>query len=141
MRTEAKFIKPDDFYNFTGKNLYKELQVEDNESNKVDLFLMYIEEVMLDYIDMKSFMLYDLRNDELTPFQKEQLQKALIFQAEYVIRNGNLFTDSGYDIDKGFIADYDKIQAIAVCRPAENALIKAGIINHKIRNRIRYWSV
>ena len=139
MRTEARFVKPDDFFNFTGKNLYKELQVDDNESNKVDLFLMYVEEVMLDYIDMKSFRLYDWNT--LTPFQKEQLQKALIFQVEYIIRNGNLFTDSGYDMDKGFIADYEKIQAIAVCRPAENALIKAGIINHKIRNRIRYWSI
>ncbi len=139
MRTEARFLKPDDYYNYTGKNLYKELQAKDNESNKVDLFIMYVEDVLLDYIDEKSFRVYDW--NQITTFQKEQLQRALIYQIDYIIRNGNLFTDSGYDIDKGFIADYNKIQQIAVCKPTINALVTCGLLNQKIKNRIRYWSI
>lgn len=139
MRTEAMFIKPDDFYNYTGKNLYKELRVHENESNKVDLFLMYVEDAMLERVSATSFRLYDW--NQLTPYQKEQMQKALIYQTQYIIRSGDLFTDSGYDVDKGFIADYNKIQQIALCRPAIDALINAGTYNHKIKNRIRYWSI
>jgi hypothetical protein len=119
--------------------LYSELQVNDNESNKVDLFLMYIEDTMLDRVDATGFRIYDYNH--LTPYQKEQLQRALIYQTDYIIRNGDLFTDSGYDVDKGFIADYSKIQQIALCRPAIDALLNSGIYNHKIKNRIRTWSI
>lgn len=139
MRTEARFIKPDDFFNYTGMNLYEKLKLKDNESNKADLFLMYVEDTMLDRVDATSFRICDY--DHLTPYQKEQLQRALIYQSQYIIRSGDLFTDSGYDVDKGLIADYNKIQQIALCRPAIDALINAGLYNHKIRNRIRYWSI
>lgn len=139
MRTEARFLKPDDYYNYTGKNLYKELQTNDNESNKVDLFIMYVEDVLLDYIEANSFR--DFKWEAITSFQKEKLQRALIYQIDYIIRNGDLFTDSGYDVDKGFIADYNKIQAISICQPTINILVNSGLLNHKIRNRIRYLDI
>lgn len=136
IRTEARFVKPDDYFNFFGENLYQKLRAKDNESNKVDIFLMNIEDIMLTKIDKMSFRVDDF--NRLTEFQKECLQKAILFQAEYIVRNGNLFTDSGYDPEKGFVADYEKIQNAALCQAAVDKLVICGLINHNIRNRRRY---
>lgn len=136
MRTEARFVKPDDYFNYTGKNLYRALKANDNESNKVDSFLMRIEDILLTKIDKMSFRIDDF--NALTDFQKDCLQKAIILEVEYIIRNSDMFTDSGYDPEKGFIADYDKIQNAALCQPAVDKLVICGLINHNIRNRRRY---
>lgn len=136
MRTEARFVKPDDFFNYTGRNLYRELKANENESNKVDIFLMNIEDIVLTKIDKISFRIDDFNH--LTPFQMDCLQKAIILEVEYIIRNGNMFTDSGYDPEKGFVADYDKIQATALCQPAIDKLTICGLINYNVRNRRRF---
>lgn len=136
MKIEPKFVKPDDFYNYTGKNLYELLNCDENESNKADLFLLKIEDSLLCRIDSTSFRLTDW--DNLSSYQLECLQKAIIYQAEYIIRNSDLFTDSGYDMERGFIADPDKLQKAAICPISKDLLLNCGIINHVIHNRKRY---
>lgn len=139
MRTEPKFVKPDDFFNYTGKDLKKLLRINDNESNMANIFLMQVEDKLLTRIDAETF-----RNtswDNLTEFQKECLQKAIIIEAEYIIRNGDLFTDSGYNVNQGVIADADAIQRIAICRPAIDKLVVCGLYNHVMTNRNRYTTL
>lgn len=136
MRTEAIFVKPDDYFNFFGDNLYKKMMVKDNESNRVDLFLMYVEEAIMTNLDTLSFRLD--KWDNLTPLQKECMQKAVLFQANYILRNGDMFSDSGYDPERGFVADPAKIQNAAICDLAKKELVKCGLWNHVILNRRRY---
>lgn len=136
MRTEPRFVKPSDYENYTGVSLNAELKVNQNESNKANLFLMQIEDMLLARIDKTSFRLYDWNN--LTEYQKDCLQKAIIIETQYIIRNSNIFTDSGYDPERGEIINIDKLQNIAICPSAIDFLSNCGLYNHVIKNRYRF---
>lgn len=136
MRTEAYFVKPDDFFNYTGKDLNACLQINDNLSNAANIFLMQIEDRMLARIDMLSFRIR--RWDQLSDYQKESLQKAIIVEAEYIIRNSDLFTDSGYDLERGEVISSAKLRDIEICRASLDLLRKCGLLNQVIQNRYRW---
>ncbi|WP_281512259.1 hypothetical protein [Mammaliicoccus vitulinus] len=135
LRTEPIFVKPSDFNNYTGKDINLLLHSNSNESNKANLFFVAIEDKLLSRIDMMSFRLSKWEN--LSPYQLECLQKAIIYQAEYVLRNSDLSTDSGYDVGEGEKIDYDKLQKIAICGASIDILTVCGLINHVIQNRRR----
>mgnify|MGYP004643454335 CR=1 FL=1 len=136
MRTEPRFVKPSDYLNYIGRDLNFELKANQNESNKANLFLMQIEDMLLARIDKTSFRLYSW--DCITEYQKDCLQKAIIIEANYIIRNSNLFTDSGYDPDRGEIIDINKLQNVAICPSAIDFLSNCGLYNHVIKNRYRF---
>ena len=136
MRTEPKFVKESDFNNYTGKDLRALLKVPSNQRNACNIFLMQIEDRLLTRVDVMTF-----RNnswDDLTDFQLECLQKAIITEAEYIIRNGDIFTDSGYDEEKGIVISQEALNKIAICGVAKDFLIRCGLWNHVITNRRRY---
>lgn len=139
MRTTPRFVTPDDYFNYTGKSLNAELQLESNTSNVANIFLMQIEDKILARIDSMSFRTTPW--NRLTPFQTECLQKAIIVEAEYIIRNSDLFTDSGYDPEKGEIISMQKLQNIEICRSSIDFLKNCGLYNHVIKNRRRYLEV
>lgn len=136
MRTSARFISVDDYYNYTGKFLQKILQPNDNNSNAADLFLMQIEDRVLAKIDEMSFRVTDF--NELTSYQKENLQKAIIEECEYIMRNSDIFTDSGYDLERGEIISKEKLKNLELCNIAETYLRNCGLLNQKIGNRRRW---
>ena len=136
MRTEPRFVKPSDFYNYTGKELNALLQINNNISNASNLFLMQIEDRLLARIDMMSFRTRSW--DNLTDLQKECLQKAIITEAEYIIRNSDLFTDSGYDLERGEIISGAKLRELEICRPALDYLRGCGLLNQVIQNKYRW---
>lgn len=136
MRTTPRFVTPSDYENYKGENLLRILKINDNSSNKADLFLMQVEDLLLARIDATSFRLNDW--NDLTEFQLESLQKAIIIQADYIIRNSNLFTDSGYDLEKGLIIDPDVLAKITLCNSAVDFLRNCGLYNHVIQNKGRY---
>lgn len=134
IRTRPRFVTPSDFQNYTGKNL-KAILKSDGVNNFDNLFLMRVEDRLLVAIDKMSFRTYSF--DNLTEFQKENLQKAIIEQAEYIIRNGDIYTDSGYDLEK-IIANPGFLESIEICRIAKSYLITSGLLNFNIQNRRRY---
>ena len=136
MRTEPRFVTPSDFLNYTGKDLSHILRTNNNISNAPNLFLLMVEDTLLTRIDSMSFRLRTW--DNLSEYQKESLQKAIIHQANYVLRNGDIFSDSGYDLERGEIIPYEKLQSIAICSTAKDLLRNCGLLNQKIRNRRRY---
>ena len=136
MRTEPRFVKESDFLNYTGKNLAEILNEDSNVSNKANIFLMQIEDEFLARIDNMTFR--TTAWEEISEFQRECLQKAIIKQAEYILRNSDLFTDSGYDPEKGEIIPYEKLQAITICKSSIDFLKMCGLFNHVIQNRRRY---
>lgn len=136
MRTEPRFVRPSDFDNYTGKNLRALLRVPNGGQNACNLFLMQIEDMLLTRVDVMTF-----RNnawEDLTEFQLECLQKAIIYEAEYILRNGDLFTDSGYDEEKGIVITQEQLNKIAICSVSKDYLIRCGLWNHVITNRRRY---
>ena len=94
--TSPRFVTSDDYFNYTGKDLNAELQSNENESNKADLFLKNIEDELMARIDRISFRVYDY--DNLPKYQADCFRRAIIQQAYYVIRNSELSNDSEYDL-------------------------------------------
>lgn len=139
MNTEPKYVKPDDFFNYTGRNLSEELQLNDNESNQANIFLKNIESDLMSRVDAISFRIFHW--DHLSQFQLECLQEAIILQAEYVIRGGDMMGDSGYEPERGFVASMDRIQEAAMSPKAKDRLIKCGLLNHVIKNRRRFMQI
>jgi hypothetical protein len=136
MRTEPRFVKESDYNNYTGKNLKSILDPNSEIQNACNLFLLQIENRLMTKVDNMSFRTRSW--DNLTPLQKEKMQLAIIEQAEYTLRNGDLFTDSGYDIEKGEIIPAEKLRQIEVCGMALEYLQSCGLLNKNIKNRYRY---
>lgn len=136
MRTQPRFVTPSDFENYTGENLNRLLDIDSDNNNTANSFLLRIEDTLFARIDEISFRTDDW--DELTLFQRESLQKAIIEQAKYILRNSDIFTDSGYDLDKGEIISDEKLYKKEICRIAKTYLRNCGLLNQTIKNRHRY---
>jgi len=148
---KPQFVTPEDFLNYFDKDLNKILK-SDNNSNKADMFLKRIEDRLMSWIDANTFRNFDwayLRDDYVHRFEfekapaheKRQLwKKAILNQAMYVIKNGDIGLDSGYDIESGIVAKDRDLNAIEICRPSMDLMKQAGILNHVVKNRLRYTS-
>lgn len=136
MRTEPRFVKPADYFNYHGVNLDEELQTSANESNKSNIFLMKLEDKLINTMDFTACRVQSLNH--LSEYQKECLQKGILTQAEYVLRNGDISTDSGYDLDKGTITSMDNLIKIKICPSAYEFLMNSGIWSRVFVNRPRY---
>jgi hypothetical protein len=136
MRTEPIFVKESDYNNYTGRNLKNILDPNSEIQNACNLFLLQIENRIMAKVDNMSFRVRSW--DNLTPLQKEKMQLAIIEQAEYTLRNGDLFTDSGYDVEKGEIISTEKLRKIEICSIALEYLQSCGLLNKNIKNRVRY---
>ena len=135
LKTTPRFVAPSDFENYTGKNLNLLLKSNSNESNKANIFLKEIEDCLFARLDNDSFRTTDW--NRLTDLQLESVQIAIIKQAEYILRNSDLFTDSGYDLEKGEVMNFDKIRNISVCSTSRDLLFNCGLYSHVISNRYR----
>ena len=136
MRTTPRFVTKDDYFNYTNQDLDDMLKVRDKSSNLANLFLLRIEDRLMSYIDAETYRVFSYNH--LTPAQLENFQKAIIEQVEYILRNGDLFTDSGYAPEEGQKIDWNKLYDITICRTAINYLKNAGLYNKVIINRLRF---
>lgn len=138
MRTEPRFVKANDYKNYTGNDLSEMLGVEDS-NNLAEKFILRIEDILLTRIDNISFRTQTWNN--LTDYQLDCLQKAIIEQITYIVRNSDLFTDSGYDLDKGKVIDSEELYKIELCRITKDYLRKCGLLNTTIKNTYRYNNI
>lgn len=136
MRTKPRFVTKDDFFNYTNIDLDDALKIKDKSSNLANLFLLRVEDRLMSYIDAETYRIFSWNT--LNANQKENFQKAIIEQTEYILRNSDLFTDSGYDPEKGIIVEYSKLYEIMICKTAINYLKGAGLYNKVIVNRRRF---
>lgn len=135
IRNEPRFVTPDDFENYWNENLNAKLK-GDNYSNKANAFLRVVEDRLLNWIDANTFRVSPW--EDLSEFQIENLQKAILTQAMYVFRNSDISLDSGYDPERGIIADRQKLKDLTISDAALDFLKTAGLYNHKIRNKRRF---
>lgn len=149
---QPQFVSAEDFLNYWGVDLRKELKGDGDESFKADRFLRKIEDRLMTWIDANTFRVtpWDYYKDDFVPKndwqkkfvneQKDYWRKAILTQAMYVFRNSDIGMDSGYDPEKGIIAPETDLQAIEICRPCIDYLKSAGLYNHVVKNRPRYTS-
>jgi hypothetical protein len=90
----AMYITKKDYFDARGIDLEIELKgsVTDNPSKKVEIFISQIEEWLINYLASK----YDFNEGMIlaTALQESAFKKAVIYQIDYIRRNGNLSVDS-----------------------------------------------
>ena len=135
MEIKSKYITPEDFLAYTGINLLEELKDDDNPSNKANAFLFRVENRLESYI---SAYLYKDMNKEFSnfsDFQKLHYKYAIIEQALYVLKNGDISVDSGYDFESNkVVIKKAELEQRIVGINAKNELMRIGIWNRNIRN-------
>ena len=134
---QPKFVTVDDFNNYWGLDLRNLLRSDDNQSNQAERFLARVEDRLMNWIDNNTFRRIryeDLRN---RPYQFENWQKAILTQAMYLYKNGDLGIESGMDTEKGIIIPRSDLVEMEVCQAAIDFLSNAGLFNLNVKNRAR----
>ena len=137
MELKTRYINAEDFKMYFGIDLENALEDDDNPSNKVNAFLKRVEDRMMAFINANFYRNVDLEYPEFTDYQKEQYKLALLEQANYVLTQGDISVDSGYDIAEGVKASRKTLHELKISDNAKEHLILCGLWNRHIKNRGR----
>lgn len=141
MLGKPKFVSVDDFKNYWGLDLRNILRSDDNESNQAERFLARVEDRLMNWIDNNTFRRIKYEELRLRPRQYENWQKAILTQAMYMYKNGDLGIESGLDTEKGIIAARQDLVELEVSQAAIDYLSNAGLFNLNVKNRPRWGTV
>lgn len=131
-----KFVNTDMYMDYWNSDLNAILRDGSNTSNKADTFLARVEIRLMAWIDKNTFR--NVPWNRMTAYQIEKFQYAILEQAHYMIENGDIAQDSGYDQNRGMVADKPILESITVCQPCIDFLVSGGLFNLKIANRKRW---
>lgn len=132
MTFQTRYITADEFRDYTGIDLEAELKDTSNPSNKVNAFLLRIENRMEAFLNAHFFKRVTDEYPNFTDFQKKHYKLALIEQAYYVFKNGDIASDSGYDPDRGIIASKHARTEITLAPSTIDHLKLTGLWSGKI---------
>lgn len=136
-RLEPKFITVDDYNNYWGENLRDMLRsYGGDDSYAAERFLAQVELKLMRWIDTRTYR--RLRYEDLKGEQLLNWQYALVEQAKYMFKNGDLGLDSGYDPERGVVADSTTLNTLRVGNTVIDFLSQAGLFNLTVKNRPRY---
>ena len=130
---QTRYITLDDFLEYTGIDLRLELKNTANPSDKATAFLVRIEDRMEAFLNANFFKLITKEWPYFSENQKLWYKKALIEQALYVFRNGDISVDSGFDTEKGIILDRTTQKEITLSPNAINYLELCGLWTRHIK--------
>lgn len=133
MEIKTKYITPDDFKDYFGIDLDLELKALGNPSNTANAFIMRIEDRMAAFLDAEFYRRIDVVYPTFSDYQKEHYAKALLEQAMYVFKNGDISVDSGYNMDTGETASNDTIIKKIIAPNAKQELLLCGLWCRKIQ--------
>lgn len=132
---KSKYITADDFKEYFGIDLANMLKSDDNPSDTANAFLTRLENRIEAYIDANFYRKVEEEYQTFSDYQKKHYKLALLEQAMYIIRNGDISTDSGYDPEEGVKATPSQLKAIIISPNCKEQLILCGLWCRKIRNR------
>ena len=132
MALQTRYITVDEFKEWSGIDL-SDVRDDANPSNKAQAFLARIEMRMATLIDVACFKKVDFLYPRFNDYQKAHYKLALMEQALYIFRNGEISTDSGYDMEKGVITPISEVQNIALAPNAKRELQACGLWTKKIQ--------
>lgn len=124
---QTKYITLNDFKVFWGIDLEQRLNSDDNPSNDALAFLMRVEIDVAAYINSNFYRNIDMEYPEFSDFQKEHYKLALLMQSKYLFDNGDIGSDSGYDINSGMKISREHLQAIQISDKARQHLMLCGL--------------
>lgn len=129
---QTRYPTPDEFKAWCGIDLAN-MRDNANPSDEAQAFLARIEGWLSTLIDVECFRKVDFEYPTFTDYQKFHYKMAVMEQALYVFRNGDLSTDSGIDPDKGVVIPQDKLKGAVLAPNAKRELQVCGIWTKKIR--------
>lgn len=130
---QTKYITPDEFKDYFGIDLSLELNDDTNPSNKAMAFLKRIEDRVESLVDVECFRQVNREYPCFSDYQKEHYKRALLEQAIYVFKNGEISVDSGYDPENGVVVDSAKLKELSLAPNAKRELQLCGLWCKKIR--------
>ena len=133
MNIVTKYIQPDDFKTYFGIDLDLELRSTGNPSNTALAFLKRIEDRIATFLDANFYRRVDVEYPEFSDYQKEHYQRALLEQAIYVFKNGDISVDSGYDYEQGEKASDSVILEKSIAPNCKQELLLCGLWCSKIQ--------
>ena len=139
MTIQTRYITPDDFKEYFGIDLGAQLKGNANPSDKAMAFLKRIEDRMQSFVNAHFFKNISEYWTIFSDYQKEKYQLALLEQAIYVFRNGDISVDSGYEPEQGFVISRNAIKELTLAPNAINYLIECGIWNRQFPQSNWSW--
>jgi hypothetical protein len=136
-KLEPKFITVDDYNNYWGENLRDMLRAYGaNDSYEAERFLARVEIKLINWINNRTFR--RIRYCDLNQRQLHLFQLALIEQAKYMFKNGDIGLDSGYNPETLQIADSQTLETLRVSNTTVELLSNAGLFNLTVKDLPRY---
>ena len=126
---QTKYVSVDEFRDyFVDIDLRAELGTDESAL----AFLKRIEDRMESFIDANFHRQVEREYPVFTDYQKKHYKRALLEQAIYVFRNGDLSVDSGYDKERGVVADINQIRRVAIAPNTKQELMLCGLWSRHI---------
>ncbi len=123
-------ITQEEFLKFSGINLASELLSLDDDSNKAGRTIkLWTNRV---YDAMRASTRSIPKDEQLSDFQIESIKDAICEYGMYYLKNGDLYRQSGFDEDKGKLADATDIERIRFPAICVDYLRRAGLIKRGI---------
>ena len=132
MHLQTRYITPDDFLTYFGIDLGTQLKGNVNPSDKATAFLMRIEVRMEAFLNANFFKRVTDEYPYFTDWQKEHYKYALLEQAIYVFKNGDISVDSGYTPDEGIKIGVKDKKSITIAPNAIDHLRLIGLWTRQI---------
>jgi len=144
-----QLITTDTFKYFTGTDLKREYQFEEESENKADRLLCDAQQFLIDYIKKPMYEnngfdeliasesdLREIDLDSVSDKEKQEIEaklrqinyfkRAIIHQAQYMFLNGKKYLSDGYDRKTGITTDFN---GLLLAPRAEHSLRMAGFLN------------
>lgn len=139
MEIKSRYVNADEFRIYSGIDLAQNFSDNDNPSDQIEGFIFRIETLLENWINAHFFKVLTSEYPRFSDNQKRLYKIALMEQMIYVLRNGDISTDSGYNVANGKVADINDINKVVICRNTIDALKTAGIITTRIRSRAGFF--
>lgn len=131
---QTRYITPDEFIEYTGIDLGAQLKGNANPSDKALAFLNRIEVRMEAFLNARFFKRVSDEWPYFTDWQKQHYKYALLEQALYVFKNGDISVDSGYNPDEGIKISPTAKKEITIAQNAIDHLLLIGLWNRYIKS-------
>lgn len=126
--TYDTLVTNEDYLQYTGVDLNAELTsmaINDVGDNPAPRFISGVE----DYCKEELMFNYSWNGEFATDYQKAQFKKGVIHQIQYILRNGSISVDSGYNAQNGTIVPRSELLKIGMAPNAFRAFRLGGMAN------------
>ncbi|MGM9969792.1 MAG: hypothetical protein ACI35S_05285 [Anaeroplasma sp.] len=126
--TYETLVTNDDYLRFSGIDLNAELSsriINDVGDSPAPRFIYGIEDYCKDYLVLN----YSWNGKLINERQEELFKKGIMYQIQYVLRNGNISNDSGYNMSTGTIVPRSELEKIGISSNAFQCFRLAGLAN------------